>query len=146
MIGTFCGKEKCLKYAVPGISTLLAAMAWIGEQWISQTFSKTFSTTPWGWLLLIVGSFLVGLVYADSINENSALREKMRDVSRIVDVDNFVLAHRITEDACWYEAIIHVHFLKKKKHAICTMKWMERIGLRLREYDGSVLLRSRDLT
>lgn len=123
-----------MKYAIPGLSTLIAAILWIGERWLSQTFSQTLFNVPWGWLLVSTSALLVGVIYADALNKNSALRLIAKKITKIVNVENFVLAHKIEDGECWYEAVIHVRFLKRHKNVSCSVQVTQYVGITHAEY------------
>jgi hypothetical protein len=109
---------------------LISAIFWIGEQWLSQTFNQAFASAPWSWLLFSSSTLLIGVVYADVLNESSCLRATARKIARIIEVDGFVLAHRVEDGRCWYEAVIHSRFLKAHKKVNCSIQVTQFVGLK----------------
>ncbi len=109
---------------------LISAIFWIGEQWLSQRFNQTLANVPWGWLLFSASTLLAGVVYADLSNENSSLRSTARKMTRIIEVENFVLAHRVEGGRRWYEAVIHSRFLKAHKNVNCSIQVTQYAGLK----------------
>lgn len=118
-----------MRYAIPVPVLVLTIAAWMGEQWLSQTLSQTFATLPWGWFLLAVSAFLCGVVYAEVLNENSALRARLKNFGQIVEVENFALAHKSEDEKKWYEAIIHTRFLKSHRKVACTIQITQYAGI-----------------
>jgi len=122
-----------LKYTIPGISILISFIFWIGEKWVSQVFGekteKIISKARWGWILICSLAVLFGFVYADFFNENSQLREWIKEQRRIANVERFVLAHRIENGKTWYEAVIHLRFLSKLKNVSCTVEVTKYVGI-----------------
>jgi hypothetical protein len=72
---------------------------------------------------------LFGFVYADFFNENSQLREWIRERNKIANVDHFVLASKVENKESRYEAVIHLRFLSKLENVSCTVEITQYVGI-----------------
>ena len=118
-----------MKYTIPGISTLIALIFWIGEQWLSKIWGQKMEKVPWGWILICSFTLLLGIVYADALNDSSQLREWIKERGKIANVEHFVLASKVENKESWYEAVIHLRFLSKLKDVNCTIEVTQYVGL-----------------
>ncbi len=111
-----------MKYTIPGISTLIALIVWIGKKWLSKIFGQKMERLPWNWILICSIALLLGIVYADAFNDSSQLRSWITERSKIANIENFVLAGKGENEKSWYEAVIHLRFLSKLKDVSCTIE------------------------
>jgi len=118
-----------LKYTIPGISTLIALILWIVQQWLSKIFGQKMEKVPWGWILICSSTLLLGIVYADALNDSSQLREWIKERGKIANVEHFVLASKVENEESCYEAVIHLRFLSKLKDVSCTIEVTQYVGL-----------------
>ena len=88
-----------MKYTIPGISILISLILWVGQQWIAQVFDskieKVFKKIPWGCVFICSLSLFLGFIYADVFNEDSQLREWIKEKRKIANVEHFVLASKV---------------------------------------------------
>jgi len=128
-----CSEEDGLKYTIPGISILISFILWTGQKWVSQVFGqkieKIIAKIRWGWILICSLSVFLGFVYADFYNENSQLREWIREQNKIANVERFVLASKVNNKESWYEAVIHLRFLSKLDNVRCTIEVTQYVGI-----------------
>ena len=117
-----------MKYTIPGISVIIACLLYASEQWISQTFDQEIQKIPWGWVLIVVFAFFVGIIYADLLNSESQLRRWIRKKRQIAEIENFVLAHEVENSTAWYKAIIHLRFLGRMKNINYSVEITQYVG------------------
>lgn len=118
-----------MKYTIPGVSTLVTLLLWVGERWFSQSFGQALSVIPWGWIFAVLVAFLIGNAYADLFNPNSGLRTYFGSKFKIYEIEHFVLAYKLEEGKAWYEAIISVRYLKSLKAVNCSLEITQFSGL-----------------
>lgn len=118
-----------MKYTIPGIPTLISFILWIFEKWLSKAFGPKMEKVPWGKILLLTFIFLSGIVYADLFNDNSQLREWIKERRKIANVEEFILAHKVNSEGSWYEAVIILRFLSRLENVSCTIEATKYVGL-----------------
>jgi hypothetical protein len=128
-----------LKYALPGISTLIKIAFWLSERWLAEAYSSRLENLPLGWLVITTFALLFGVLYADIFNPNSQLRRAIAVRRKIANVQHFVLASKADESSSWYEAVLHLHFLRVMTNVNCTVQVTQHVGLRHAESSFVVL-------
>jgi hypothetical protein len=118
-----------LKYIISSLPTILSALVWIGDKWLTQHLGEDFGKIPWPWVFFVTLSFLVGVVVADILNKNSSMRSLLRNKTKIAKIDHFVLASKSKENELWYEAVLQFRFVRLFKNVNCSVQITQYVGL-----------------
>lgn len=86
-----------------------------GTRWLLEELAREqvwWHSVPFSWILALWGAFTLGLIVEDLANRGSWIRENLRTLQRIFELESVVPVHRISPQSEWLEITANIKFVR----------------------------------